>query len=117
MRQREDDVDVARRKQFLPARFDPTVAGAGLALGAVPVPTGVVRDGAMPATGTRIQMSAERSRATTLDGCQDLAVLVGKPLAAAFDEWLSCSADEIGHLQGWPAHLCVPGRLAFLCDW
>ena len=42
MRQREDDVNVARGKEFLTARFDPTVSSVGLALRAVPVSTGVV---------------------------------------------------------------------------
>ena len=50
----------------------------------------------------------------TLDGCQDLAVLSGQPGAAAFDEFLPCHADEIGHLEGWPVHLGVSGWLVFL---
>jgi len=59
-------------------------------------------------------MPAERGGAATLDGCQDLAVLGGQPGAAAFDESLLRHADEIGHLQGWPVHLGVSGRLVFL---
>ena len=70
----------------------------------------------MPATGTFIQMTAECSGATALDGCQNFAMLASEPLAAAFDEFLSRGADEIGHLQWWPAHLFAPGRLAFLSD-
>lgn len=42
MRQREDDMNVARREEFLTARFDPTVTGVGLTLRAVPVSAGVV---------------------------------------------------------------------------
>ena len=49
----------------------------------------------MPASGTLIQMPAEGGRAAAFDGCQDLAVLAGEPVAAAFDEVLSRDADEI----------------------
>ena len=56
MRKSEDDMDVASGQEFLAARLDPTVAGVGLALGRVPISAGVVRDDAMPAAGTLIQM-------------------------------------------------------------
>ena len=116
-RKREDDVNVARWQQFLTARFDPTVPSVGLAFWAVPVSAGVVGDGAIPAAGTFIQMTAECSRAAALDGCQNFEMLASEPLAAAFDELLSRGADEIGHLQGWPTHLRIPVRLAhLLCD-
>ena len=37
MGQGEDNMDVARGEKFLTTRFEPTVAGVGLTLGAVPV--------------------------------------------------------------------------------
>jgi hypothetical protein len=37
VRQREDNMNVARRKEFLPTRLDPTLPRVGLALRAVPV--------------------------------------------------------------------------------
>jgi len=67
MREREDDVNVARGQELFTACLDPAHSGVGLTLGAVPVSTRVVRDGAMPATGTLIQMPAESSRAAALD--------------------------------------------------
>jgi hypothetical protein len=70
MREREDSVHVAPGQEFPTARLDPTVAGAGLTLGAVPVSARVVGDGAMPAAGAGIQMPAERGGAAALDGCQ-----------------------------------------------
>src|SRR3990172_6833905 len=73
VREREDDVNIGRGQQFFTARLDPTVAGVGLTLRTVPVAARVVRDGAIPAAGTLIQMPAESSRAATFDGCQDLA--------------------------------------------
>ncbi len=114
MRKGEDHVYVAGRQEFLSARLQPSVAGLGLTLGTVPISAGVVRDGAIPAAGTLIAVPAERGRAATLDGRQDLAVLGGQLGAAAFDESLPRHADEIGHLQGWPVHLGVPRGLVFL---
>jgi hypothetical protein len=114
MRKGEDHVHVAGGQEFLLARLEPAVAGLGLTLGTVPISARVVRDGAIPAAGTLIAMPAERGGAATLDGRQDLAVLGGQPGAAAFDEFLPRQADEIGHLQGWPVHLGVSGRLVFL---
>jgi len=105
MRKGEDHVHVGGGQEFLPTRLQPAVAGLGLTLGTVPISTGVVRDGAIPAAGTLISMPAERGGAAALDGRQDLAVLGGQPGAAAFDEFLPRHADKIGHLQGWPVHL------------
>ena len=45
MRQGEDNMDVASGKKLLTTRLEPTVAGAGLTLRAVPVAAAVVRDG------------------------------------------------------------------------
>jgi hypothetical protein len=114
MRKGEDDMDVASGQELLAACLDPTVAGVGLALGTVPITTAVIRDDAMPAAGTFIQMSTQGGGATALDGCQDLEMLPAEPGAAALDEFLSRGADEIGHLQGWSMHLGVSGRLVFL---
>jgi len=114
MRKGEDHVHVAGGQEFLPTRLQPAVAGRGLTLGRVPISAAVVRDGAIPAAGTLIAVPAERGGAATLDGRQNLAVLGGQPGVAAFDEFLPRHADEIGHLQGWPVHLGVSGRLVFL---
>ncbi len=103
--QGEHDVSVARREKFCLARLDPVLPGIGLALGAVPIAARVVRDGEISALGTLIQMPAESGRATALYSCQGLQMLAGEPLSAAFDELLPGCADDIGHLQRWPAHL------------
>jgi hypothetical protein len=49
-------------------------------------------------------MTAEQSRTAAQDGQQDLAVLPGNPAFALFQEGLSCTADDVGHLQRWPIH-------------
>jgi hypothetical protein len=46
--------------------------------------------------------------ATARNGQQHFDVLPAEPLAVSFDESSSRVADEIGHLEGRPAHLFVP---------
>jgi len=60
----------------------------------------------MPAAGAFIEMTAEvaavRQRAMA---SRHFDMLPAEPLAISFDESSSRAADEIGHLQRWPAHL------------
>ena len=106
-RQREDHMHVRRRKKFAATLLKPTFASARLTLRAVPISTRVVGDGAMSAARALIEMSAEHGRATPRDGQQHFDMLPGDPLTASFDECVSRSADQIGHLEGWPVHLLV----------
>ena len=53
------------------------------------------------------QMAAERGGATPRNGQQHFHMFPTNPLTASFDESVSRGADEIGHLEGWPAHLLV----------
>jgi hypothetical protein len=61
----------------------------------------------MSAASAFIEMAAERGGATPQNGQQHFDMLPGDPLTASFDECVSCSADEIGHLERWPVHLLV----------
>jgi hypothetical protein len=52
-------MDIARGEKFLTTRFEPTVAGVGLTLRAVPVTAAVVGDGrTVAAVGALIEMPA-----------------------------------------------------------
>ncbi len=64
----------------------------------------------MSAAGTTIEMPAESRGAAADDGSQDFEMLAGEPTAAAIDEPFPRPADDIGHLQGWPLHLCTRRR-------
>ena len=59
----------------------------------------------MSAAGALIEMSAERGGTTPPNGQEHFDVLPGDPLTASFDECVSRSADQIGHLERWPTHL------------
>ena len=101
-------MDVARGEKLLTTRFEPTVAGVGLTLRAVPIAAAVVGDGrTVPAVGALIEMPAQGGGATARDGSQHREVLPGDPLATAFDEDASRGANQIGHLKWRPVHLRV----------
>ena len=101
-------MDVARREKFSLTRGNPSFPGTRLTLRAVPVAAGVVRDGAMSAASAFIEMAAECGGATPRNGQQHFDMLPTNPLTVSFDECVARDADEIGHLEGWPAHLFVP---------
>jgi hypothetical protein len=61
----------------------------------------------MSAAGAFIEMAAQRDGATPRNGPQHFDMLPGDPLTASFDEGVSRGADQIGHLQRWPAHLLL----------
>jgi len=72
----------------------------------VAITAAVVGDGGtMPAAGALVEMTAECSGTTARNGQQHLVVLPAEPLAVSFEKSASRSADQIGHLQRWRAHL------------
>jgi hypothetical protein len=59
----------------------------------------------MSAASAFIEMPAERGGTTPQNGQEHFDVLPRDPLTASFDEGVSRSADQIGHLEEWPVHL------------
>ena len=106
-RKREDHMHVLRRKKFPATLFQPTFPSACLTLRAMPISTRVVGDGAMSAASALIEMPAERGGTTPRNRQEHFDVLPADPFTASFDEGVSRSADQIGHLKGWPVHLLV----------
>src|SRR6267143_3687298 len=96
---------VRRRKKFPATLFQPTFASTRLTLRAMPISARVVGDGAMSAASALIEMSAERGGTTPRNSQEHFDGLPGDPLTASFDECVSRSADQIGHLEGRPVHL------------
>ena len=106
MRHAEDQMIVGRRQQLPLAGGQPPVAGVGLALRAVAIPAGVVKDGLMAAAVTLIAMPAERGRAAAFDGAEHFYLGPGQRVPVAIDESTARSADNVSHLEGWPLHSC-----------
>src|SRR5262249_37163986 len=99
-------MNVACWEQFFLPRGDPAIACRNLTLWAVAIAAAVVRDGGtMPAAGALVEMTAECSGTLGGRAQQPFAVLPAEPLAVSFEKSASRGADQIGHLQRWPAHL------------
>jgi hypothetical protein len=54
----------------------------------------------MAASGTLIEMTAERCRAAVLDGPQHLELLPAQMPLGSPDEAVARGTDDVGHLQG-----------------
>ena len=99
-RQGEDGMNIASGQKFPLARLEPAQARVALAPRAMAISARVVRDGGrMSAAGTAIAMSAQHGGAAARDGQQHLLVLPVHPLATVFKKGLSCTANNVGHLQ------------------
>lgn len=103
MRQGEYDVEVGDAEEFFLSCGEPALASLCLALGTVPVPAGVIRDGLMTALRTLIDVAAQRGRPAASDRAQHTQLLVTQP-GILFDEAITLLAEDIGHLHGRPAH-------------
>ena len=101
----EDEMKVADRQQFLLALPNPLVARSGLTLGAVPVAAGVIRDGLVAAVYAGVAMTAEGGGAAARDGIEHLALRPGQGSAVPLSKAVACNTNDVGHLEGWPAHL------------
>ena len=103
-RQGEHDVEVGNRQQLRLARFEPRLRRPPLALGAVPIPAGVIGDARVRTVLAALDMAAERRRAADLDrrhdaplGQADMTLVGGTPGSAE-------AAENIRHLQLWTRH-------------
>ena len=83
--QREDHMVVSDREEFVLSGGEPLITPVRQTLRAMPVPTGVERDGAPPARGTTIEMSAQRRHPAARDGAEHASVLRRQPGAVSFD--------------------------------
>src|SRR5258708_8089861 len=107
MRQREDDMKVAHAEKFLRSVGQPPVAGIGLAFWAMAIAAGAIRDGAIAALRTLIQVPAQRVRAARRDGTVHLQVLKRKPTWFPVEESPALPPDNIAHPPTRPLHFIL----------
>jgi hypothetical protein len=67
----------------------------------------------MSTTDALIDVTAESGGATARDREQHIDMGPADPRSIALDEGTSCSANEIGHLKGWPTHYPSGSDLPF----
>jgi hypothetical protein len=111
VRDGKDDVGVPDRQQLAFPLGAPLIARVRQALWTVPITTRVVRDGAMAAGGTAIEMSTQRGSSTAFDRPQHTKVLRGQPGAMGGDEARAVTTDDVSHLAGWPGHRLYSRRV------
>src|SRR5215472_212533 len=114
--QGEDDMNVGHCQKIVLTSRDPLIAGAVLTLRAVAIATAVVGDGPITAARTLVAVTAQNGSAAGRDGLQDLAVRPVNPAALILDEVVPLCANDIGHLQGWPAHFFSSLRERLTCS-
>jgi len=100
-------VKVIRGQEFLFPFVEPAFTRLGLALGAVPIATRIIRDGLKSALGAGIEMTSERGGAAVLEGAEGFELLEIQAGSIPVKKTLALSAEDIRHLHG--------GRVHFLC--
>src|SRR5580704_7894461 len=100
----EDEMIVVDGQKLQLSLGQPLVASASLALGAVPIAAGVVRDSLMSAANARIAMTTEGGGTATQDRIEHLALRPGQRSAIPLPEAVTTDANYVGHLEGRPAH-------------
>jgi hypothetical protein len=100
----EDHMEVADREEFSMALLEPLVARAGQTLRAMAITARVVRDDAMTALGTAIEMAAQGGGAAVLDGVEHAPVVPRQPGTVLLDKTVAVLSKDVGHLEGWPLH-------------
>src|SRR5271165_1626869 len=104
VRQGEDDVEVRYGQQLSRTRGQPLGARVPLALGTVPIAARVEGDGLMAAASALVEMTAQCRGAAADDGIEHLAMPPCKVRLVLVPEAVARCADDVGHLEGGPAH-------------
>src|SRR5216684_2720944 len=108
-RQRENDVEIGNREQFVLARRHPLACRRALALRAVPVAAAVVGDRGMGAVLAARDVSAEGRCAAVLDGAHHLELEQARVTAVGMTPRGPVVAEDVRDLQSWTGHV---GRYA-----
>src|ERR1700733_3980335 len=69
------------------------------------IAAGVIREGLIATTRTLISMTAQSCGAAVCDGAEHFDMRPAQPRPVVLDEAIALRANDIGHLDGWPAHL------------
>jgi hypothetical protein len=101
-RQGEDDVEVRHGQEFGLAVGQPLLGSDGLALWAMPIAAGVVRDPQVGAGLAALDMTAQRRRSATLDRRHDLELAEAHMAGMGRTPSRSAVAEDVRHLDRWP---------------
>ena len=97
--QGEHDVEIGDRQEFGRSRRQPSFRRPPLAFWAMPVPTRIIGDARVGAVLAALDMTAERCRATYLNGRHDTALAQAHMPGIGRAPRLPVAAEDIRHLE------------------
>jgi len=100
----EDQVVVIHRQQLLLASGQPLVPSVSLALRAMTIPAGIIRDDLMTAAIALVAVSTQCGGPASFDRIEHLYLWPGEAFPKAKHESPARLADNISHLPGWALH-------------
>ncbi len=98
-------MEVGQVEDFLLSGGEPTLARLRLAFWTVPITTRVIRDSLLITARTNVDVATQGRRATTPDRPQHAELLEAQPGSIPLHKTVALRMDEIGHLEGEPAHV------------
>ena len=110
----EDDVEVRHRQQIGLAVRQPIGTSQALALWAMPVAAGIIRDADLAAAVALLDVTAQGCRAAGFDGAHDAALAVAQMASMGNAVSAAVMAEDIRHLQR-AAHGAQPGGITSIC--
>ena len=100
--QAEDDVEIGHRQEFGLAIGQPFLGSGGLALWAMPITAGVVRDAQVRAVLAAFDMTAQRRRSAALDRRHDLELAEAHMAGMGRTPSRPAAAEDVRHLDRRP---------------
>ena len=101
-RQGEDDMEIGHRQQIGLAVGQPLLGSGGLALWAMPIAAGVVRDAQVRAVLTAFDMTAQRRRSAAFDRRHDLELAEAHMAGMGRTPSRPAVAEDVRHLDRRP---------------
>jgi len=101
-RQGEDDMEIGHRQQIGLAVGEPLLGSSGLALWAMPVAAGVVRDAQVRAVLTAFDMPAQRRCSAAFDRRHGLELAEAHMAGMKRTPSRPTMAEDVRHLDRWP---------------
>ena len=100
--QGEDDMEIRHGQEIGLAVGQPFFGSSGLALWAMPIAAGVVRDAQVRAVLTAFDMPAQRRRSAALDRRHDLELAEAHMAGMRRTPSRPAVAEDVRHLDRWP---------------
>ena len=103
VRHSKDNVEVWNFEKIFFAGVYPALTRLRLALGAMPIPAGIIGNGLVIALRAAVDVPAERRGAAAANGSKHRQLLIAQPRTLC-NEKITLLVKYVGHLHGRPVH-------------